>query len=241
MSKRPKSPAEFDTYADNYTALIHDPLREKFTASDRFFFERKIQVIQRFYEGRGVDTRNLAWLDVGCGQGDLLRVGKPHFGSATGTDPSARMLESCSDLQVRQQPSPVRLPFGDKSFDFITAVCVYHHVPDKQRLAFTGEILRLLKPQGIFCIIEHNPLNPVTKLVVSRSPVDADARLLTSRQTRNLLRSAGCAILDTQYFLFFPQRIHKYLAPLEDKLGCIPFGGQYCMMCTRPNVVAEKI
>jgi len=232
MSKRPENPPEFDSYARNYAELIRDPLREKFTASDRFFAERKIQVIQRFYKMRGVDTRQLAWLDVGCGQGDLLRVGKSHFAAAAGTDPSAKMLEACSDLEVRQQPSPGRLPFDDQSFDFITAVCVYHHVPEDQRLAFTKEILRLLKPRGIFCLIEHNPLNPVTKLIVSRTPVDADAQLLSAREARNLLSSAGCGILDTQYFLFLPERIHKYLGRLEDRLGRIPLGGQYCMMCT---------
>lgn len=232
MGKRPENPTEFDSYAENYSELIRDPLREKFTASDRFFAERKIQVIQRFYKKRGIDTGKLAWLDVGCGQGDLLRAGKSHFAAATGTDPSAKMLEACLDLEVRQQPSPDRLPFQDKSFDFITAVCVYHHVPEQQRPAFTKEILRLLKPRGIFCLIEHNPLNPVTKLIVSRTPVDADAQLLTAREARALFASAGCSILDTQYFLFLPQRIHKYLAPLEDRLGRIPLGGQYCMMCT---------
>ena len=232
MDKRPENPPEFDSYAQNYAELIRDPLRGKFTASDRFFAERKIQVIRKFYERRGVDTRKLAWLDVGCGQGELLRLGKSHFAAAAGTDPSAKMLEACSDLEVLLQPSPDRLPFSGKSFDFITAVCVYHHVPDDQRAAFTGEILRLLKPGGIFCLIEHNPLNPVTKLIVSRTPVDADAKLLTAREARRLLSSAGCSILDTRYFLFLPERIHRYLAPLEDRLSRVPLGGQYCMMCS---------
>ena len=226
MSKRPEKPTEFDSYAGNYSELIRDPLREKFTASDRFFAERKIQVIQRFYKRRGIDTRKLAWLDVGCGQGDLLRLGKSHFAAATGTDPSAKMLEACSDLEVRQQPSPDRLPFDDKSFDLITAVCVYHHVPERGRPAFTSEILRLLKPGGIFCIIEHNPINPVTRWIVSRTPVDAGAELLTAKKTRRLLSSAGCRILKTEYFLLLPQRIHKYLAPLEDQLGSIPLAAR---------------
>jgi SAM-dependent methyltransferase len=231
MDKQPENPPEFDSYAQNYAELIRDPLRQKFTASDRFFAERKIQVIQRYYKTRGVDTRSLAWLDVGCGHGELLRLGKSHFAAATGTDPSAKMLEACSDLQVFQQPSPDRLPFADKSFDLITAVCVYHHVPESERLGFTKEILRLLRPNGVFCLIEHNPLNPLTKLIVSRTPVDADARLLTAREARNLFSSAGCSILDTQYFLFLPERIHRYLGALEDRLSRIPLGGQYCMMC----------
>jgi SAM-dependent methyltransferase len=232
MGERRENPPEFDSYAENYAELIRDPIREKFTASDRFFAERKIQVIQKFFQSRGVDMGALKWLDVGCGQGELLRLGKPYFRAATGTDPSAGMLEACADLDVHQQPAPERLPFSDRSFDFITAVCVYHHVPEEARQDFTREILRVLRPNGIFCLIEHNPLNPVTKLIVSRTPVDADAQLLTARQARNLFQSTGLTILNTQYFLFLPERIHRYVGSLEDKLSAVPLGGQYCMMCS---------
>ena len=233
MSERLEKPTEFDAYADEYAALIRDPIRERFAATNRFFFERKIQVIRRFYKGRGIDTQKLSWLDVGCGQGDLLRLGKTRFASTIGTDPSAKMLESCSDLEVRLQSSPERLPFDNNSFDFVTAVCVYHHVPEERRLLFSGEVLRLLKPGGIFCVIEHNPLNPVTRLIVSRTPVDADAQLLSARETRRLLSSAGCTVVETQYFLFFPQRVHQYLGNLEDRLSALPLGGQYSVFAAR--------
>jgi SAM-dependent methyltransferase len=233
MSERLEKPTEFDAYADEYAELIRDPIRERFAATNRFFFERKIQVIRKFYRGQGIDTQKLTWLDVGCGQGDLLRLGKTQFASAIGTDPSARMLESCSDLEVRCQPSPESLPFDDNSFDFVTAVCVYHHIPEERRLPFTREVLRLLKPGGIFCVIEHNPLNPVTRLIVSRTPVDADAQLLSARETRRLLASAGSTVVDTQYFLFFPERIHQYLRPLEERLSALPLGGQYSVFAAR--------
>src|SRR5262245_29713223 len=112
MDERREKQPEFDSYAQNYAELIRDPLREKFTASDRFFAERKIQVIRQFYESRGLNMRGLRWLDVGCGQGELLRLGKPHFAAATGTDLSAKMLEACADLDVHQQLSPDSLPFA---------------------------------------------------------------------------------------------------------------------------------
>jgi SAM-dependent methyltransferase len=232
MDKHPQNQPEFDSYATNYSELIRDPLRERFTASDRFFAERKIQVIRSFYKRRGIDTRTLRWLDVGCGQGELLRLGKPFFATATGTDLSAKMLEACAGLDVHQQPSPDRLPFPDETFDFVSAVCVYHHVPEEQRAAFTAEVLRLLKPNGIFCLIEHNPFNPITRVIVSRTPVDADAQLLTAGKARDLFTAAGCTIMDTRYFLFLPQRIYTHLASLEDRLSRVPLGGQYCMMCS---------
>jgi len=233
MRERQQKPAEFDAYADQYAALIRDPIRDVFAATSRFFFERKIQVIQSFYKWAEIDTRTLSWLDVGCGQGDLLRVGKPYFGSAMGCDPSEGMLESCSDLDVRHQTSLNRLPFDDHSFDFITAVGVYHHIPQQERPSFTIEALRLVKPDGIFCVIEHNPLNPATQLIVSRTPVDADAHLLTAGQTRRLLEFAQSKVLATRYFLYFPERLDKHLRRVEDYLVSVPLGGQYSVFARK--------
>jgi hypothetical protein len=110
---------------------------------------------------------------------------------------------------------------------------VYHHVPLEQRSGFTHEVFRVLKPGGVFCIIEHNPLNPVTRLIVSRTPVDADARLLRAKETHNLLCEAGGRILQTQYFLLFPERIHKYAGAIENWLTSVPIGGQYAVFAQR--------
>lgn len=222
----------FDNYADDYAALIRDPVRDKFAAGSGFFFERKIEVIRRFLSRRGVDTRKLAWLDVGCGQGDLLRLGRTFFQSSTGCDPSRGMLESCADLDVRHQPATETLPFGDGSFDFVTAVCVYHHVAVDRRQLLTAEAFRVLRPRGIFCVIEHNPYNPVTRLIVSRTPVDADAHLLTAKQTRKLLMDGGSKVLGDRYFLMFPERL-KIFVPVEDVLSVFPFGGQYAVFSQR--------
>src|SRR5688572_30778221 len=110
MKQQQEKPG-FDAYSADYAALIHDPIREKFAASNRFFFQRKLQVIRDFYRRIEVDTRNLSWLDVGCGQGDMLRAGKSYFKSAVGCDPSEGMLQSCSDLEVKHQLSQDALPF----------------------------------------------------------------------------------------------------------------------------------
>src|SRR5213075_926803 len=139
--------------------------------------------IREFFRRSGTPTERLAWLDIGCGQGELLRLGRRHFQSAMGCDPSNRMLDACRDLEARHQSSMESLPFDDAAFDFITAVCVYHHVPLDRRPVLAAETMRVLKPGGTFCIIEHNPLNPITKHIVSRTPVDADAELLTAKES----------------------------------------------------------
>src|SRR5579863_7248051 len=92
MKPQQEKPARFDGYADDYAALIRDPIRDKFAAGSAFFFERKIQVIRDFLARAAIDSRALSWLDIGCGQGDLLRAGKQYFKDAAGCDPSHGML-----------------------------------------------------------------------------------------------------------------------------------------------------
>jgi SAM-dependent methyltransferase len=227
MANERKPPAEFDGFADDYEDLIRDPMREKFTRDNVFFFQRKIQVVRDFFKRRQVNTQTLSWLDVGCGRGDLLRAGHGLFASAAGCDPSEKMLQTCAGFEVRHQTAEERLPFEDASFDFITAVCVYHHVPPDRRISLTLEMKRLLKPRGVICIIEHNPINPITRLIVSRSPVDADAQLLRLSEANRLLINARVKIVGSTYFLLFPQTLYRQFAPVERLLSFLPFGDQY--------------
>ena len=105
MKPQQEKPTTFDRFAGDYPALLHDPIREKFATTNRFFFERKMQVIRHFFKTIGIESRELDWLDVGCGQGDMLRAGEPWFKSATGCDPSEGMLRACTGLEVRKQES----------------------------------------------------------------------------------------------------------------------------------------
>jgi ubiquinone/menaquinone biosynthesis C-methylase UbiE len=232
MKPQQEKPSTFDNYAEDYAALLHDPIREKFASGSQFFLERKIQVICDFFNRASIDMRTLSWLDAGCGQGDLLRIGKNYFESSTGCDPSNAMLKSCADLNVRHQMALEALPYDDRSFDFVTAVCVYHHVAPELRAVLTAEAFRVLKPQGIFCIIEHNPHNPVTKLIVSRTPVDAEAKLLTAKETKLLVSTPASRVLASRYFLLFPERF-KFLISIEESLRTMPFGGQYAVFAQR--------
>jgi SAM-dependent methyltransferase len=235
MKPRQEKPTAFDDFAGNYAELIKDPIRDKFAATSDFFFERKIQVILRFFRKAGIQPEKLDWLDIGCGQGNMLRAGLPFFKSAAGCDPSKGMLQACTGLKVRAQESLDKLPFADASFDFITTVCVYHHVPYAERRRLTIESLRVLKPAGTFCIIEHNPWNIGTRVIVSRTPVDADAKLLNPPETRRLLAQAGTRILGTRYFLLFPQTIYSCFGPVEVALQSVPLGGQYAVFAEKPS------
>jgi SAM-dependent methyltransferase len=225
--------AEFDEYATEYRKLLHDPLRTSFSAGGGFFFLRKWILISEYLRLSGAG--NSSWLDVGCGNGDLLRLGRRGFARAPGCDVSSAMTRTCQDLEVVVQPEPTRLPFPDCSFDLITAVCVFHHVAIQDRPALVSEMARVLVPGGSACIIEHNPFNPVTQLIVRRTPVDANARLLAAGKVLDLMERAGLTPLAPQYFLYFPERLFFAFSRMERILARIPAGGQYAVFGRRPT------
>jgi len=220
----------FDRLSPSYDELLRDPIRDRFTGHESaFFHRRKADLIRRFFRRQGQASSSLRYLDVGCGKGELLQLLQSDFKQTAGCDVSSGMMKGISGIETRVQKDPLQIPFGDAEFDLVTAVCVYHHVLPTARQTLTREIQRVLGPGGIFCMIEHNPYNPVTRLIVSRTPVDADAILLPAAEARQLTAGAGLAALEQDYFLYFPQTIYRYLGPLEAVLSKIPLGGQYAV------------
>jgi SAM-dependent methyltransferase len=220
---------EFDQYAASYAALLEDPLRDRFARDPLHFHRRKWLVLRRLLQQANVSIAEKRWLDVGCGRGELLELAGHHFAQAMGCDPSAEMISQTDSLHITHQPSLSELPFEDASVDLVTAVCVYHHVHGVARTLLSREIRRVLAPGGLCCIIEHNPLNPVTRAIVRRCPVDVDAELLTAQEMRTLLRSAGLAALTVEYFLYVPEKMFDVAGQVEAMLRKVPFGGQYAV------------
>jgi len=224
------SEQEFDKFSKSYEELLKDPVRDAFTVGNsQFFHVRKFDLIRNYLRRRRVDAKKLSYLDVGCGKGELASLLSTEFGRVAGCDPSTGMLEQITTFETREQPAPDLIPFADREFDFVTAVCVYHHVPLETRASLTSEIARVLKPGGVFCIVEHNPYNPLTRLIVSRTPVDADAILLRPSESQALLEQAGLKIQDREYFLYLPEPLYKHLSLIETAFSKIPLGGQYAI------------
>lgn len=176
----------------------------------------------------------MSWLDVGCGRGELLELAGARFAHAAGCDPSAGMIRYERSFDMHKQSHLSELPFPSRTFDLVTVVCVYHHVPAEIRLALTQEIRRVLRPDGLVCLIEHNPKNPVTRRIVIRCPVDADAQLLSLRSAGALLRESGFRLCASEYFLYVPEKWINKFSWTEDLLRQVPFGGQYALLA-HPN------
>jgi SAM-dependent methyltransferase len=220
---------QFDQYATAYSDLLRDPIRDRFASSSQFFHQRKLALIFDFFRRQNIAAEKASWLDVGCGRGDLLALGASRFRRAVGCDPSTKMAECCASAEVFTQQSPTDLPFPDRSFDFVTAACVYHHVPRESRSALTTSIYRVLKPDGIFCMLEHNPWNPITQLIVKRCPIDQDADLLTASRAARTMRASNFDVLETSYFLYFPESTYSRFGRLETSLRRWPLGGQFAV------------
>lgn len=126
------------------------------------------------------------------------------------------------------------LPFSDNQFDIAFACCVFHHIPPNQRLAMTKEMARVVVPGGLIVIFEHNPWNPLTRIVVSRCEFDQDAILLRGKESMNLLKRNGLDKITSHQILYFPWR-GKFWKLLEALISWIPLGAQYFVYGCKPR------
>ena len=93
--------------------------------------------------------------------------------------------------------------------------------------AVVGSIKQALKSGGSLCVFEHNPINPVTRKIVSNCIFDEGVELIQKRSLRTLISGiGGFTSQHAGYFLFFPPRL-KAFTPLETILSWLPLGGQH--------------
>jgi SAM-dependent methyltransferase len=157
---------------------------------------------------------------------DLLgRVMRERFGVADVSAPCiAEAAQRCPmNSYAVAEPGA---PFAGGGYDMTLAVCTLHHVPPKDWQSFVVDMARVTRPGGLVCVIEHNPLNPLTRLAVNRCPFDEDAVLLRSGRSEALLRAAGGKNVRTSFFLLLPTKM-RLARRLETLLGALPLGAQY--------------
>lgn len=226
MADPPRSP--FDRYAPAYRELHASAVRAS-GEEPEYFAQVKVDYIARAVAcSRAGFPAHI--LDFGCGIGGGVGSLRQAFPRArlTGIDTSkdsiaiARAEHPDAHFDTSQDSG---LPLPDASIDIAMAACVFHHILPFERLFWTRELRRVLRPGGQLFIFEHNPLNPVTRKVVRDCVFDADAVLLGRSEIRQLLRASGFADLKNDYLVFFP-RVLAFLRPLEARLGWLPAGAQ---------------
>jgi SAM-dependent methyltransferase len=223
--------AEFDRFADEYTAQHADNIR--ISGEDPEYFARyKIEALRRRWDA--ADRREpTAILDFGAGIGNSLPHLKRLFPSAavTGIDVSQKSL----DVAARRFPDVAHLvrydgggalPLEPQSFDIVFSACVFHHIDASEHGAIFEGLRRLLRPDGWMVIFEHNPANPATRYIVATCPFDENAVLLPAPALKRSQQAAGFSRVEVAYTGFFPGAL-RALRPLERFMTAVPLGAQY--------------
>ena len=234
--------AEFDEYAQDYSAGMDNPLKAKLGNSLEDFIAVKLDWLERRFS-HIVQSSDSKLLDYGCGAGAFLTaLGKRQYPlNKIGCDISEEML---LEAQKRWKPSfgqeaewvvqkNAQTPFDNHCFDIVIISAVLHHIPILERNAALSEIWRVLKPGGHVVIFEHNPYNPITQYVVARTPIDAHAILLSASEARARLRECQFQNLKTDFIMFGPPK-WVMSKKLEAFLPWLPLGAQYAVSAQKP-------
>jgi SAM-dependent methyltransferase len=219
---------DFDSSSASYEVELNNAI--SFVGQDASVFtEAKAHSLLALAQERIGDLANASALDVGCGIGSIHRTLAPRFAELEGVDVSPGPIDvaRANNHDVAYQAyDGVTLPFESNTFDLSFAICVLHHVPPAQWESFTAEMARVVRPGGLVAIIEHNPLNPLTRLVTLRCAFDEGIVLVRRRRLERLMRQARVLDAASRYILFSPWR-GAAVERVERRLGRLPLGAQY--------------
>lgn len=117
---------------------------------------------------------NIKYLDVACGNGSKTKLFSDKLGllhkNVYGSDieewgPYKSESKSKMPIQFKLLENN-KLDFPDNEFDILSIFLALHHIPIDQLPKILNEFKRVLKPNGILIIIEHNILNDFDHLIV---------------------------------------------------------------------------
>lgn len=235
-TKEVEQVVDFDEHATVYEDEVDRSVA--FTRrNSAFFARRKVEVLEDITRARVGPLSSLSVLDVGCGTGTTDRLLAPRVHHLAGVDISEAMLTKASDAVPEAEYrwyDGEKLPFQDEAFDVVITICVLHHVAVSNRLKFVNELVRVTRKGGVAVIVEHNPLNPLTRHAVNSCELDEDAVLLHARQSMSLLKETAEADPSLCYFLFSPVG-GGFGRVLDRCLHRLPLGGQYAAWVQRPH------
>lgn len=229
-----KAVTDFDRHANSYDRELGEALA--LSGEDREYFARgRVGHLAGRLHQMGLVSRHL--MDFGCGTGSTTPILLEMLGaqSAIGLDTSLRSLEvaKLSHESERIHFSSVDAYEPAGGLDLAYCNGVFHHIPLANRGAALRLIWESLRPGGIFSFWENNPWNPGTRYVMAHCAFDEDAETITPVGARAMLRSAGFAILRTDFAFVFPRAL-RFFRPLEKLVGRLPIGAQYHELCRKP-------
>ena len=132
-------------------------------------------------------------LDVGCGSGNLTLTARKYAGEAGsvyGIDASPEMIATARKKAERAGSDThfdvgliEKIDHPDNTFDAVINRLMVHHLPDELKRQAFAEVLRALKPGGLFFIADFNrPANPIlahlSMVVVGHGMMQTDINIL---------------------------------------------------------------
>jgi len=77
-------------------------------------------------------------------------------------------------------------------------------------------------------LFEHNPINPFTKKVFKKCPLDTEATMIYATDLQKLIQKGGFGSAKINYTLFFPRfSLFRSFFSIEKFLTSCPLGAQY--------------
>lgn len=231
----------FGQYAHSYEQHVEQALGV-FGGRREAFLQIKADLLLRILREGKTDPSKVSLLDVGCGPGAMARWLVGRVKHLEGVDVSAEVVEAARASipgAVFRHYSPPVLPYEDAAFDVVMAVCVLHHVSADGWCTFASEMVRVARPSGFVFVFEHNPLNPLTRLVVRRCAFDRQAVLLRCGRVARLLQAAGADRISTFSCSWLPS-MSCAARMMERWLRRVPFGPQYAVV-GRPSAARQSV
>jgi SAM-dependent methyltransferase len=218
----------FKDYVDTYQKEIQSSIN--FIGQDvDFFIGLKADLIVNIAHRHLGNIETARVLDIGSGIGLTDHHLTPYFKNLCGVDVEEEVVNSAKGFNSEVKYSfydGLKLPFEDNSIDLAFSINVMHHVSPVNWEHFLKEMNRVLKPGGIGAVFEHNPLNPLTRLAVSKCEFDRDANLLHKSKLRKMFMQTGFEISESNYIVFFPFKSVLFRTA-EKAIGWLPFGAQF--------------
>lgn len=156
-------------------------------------------------------------VEIGVGSG---RFAGP-LGIKVGVDPSARMRALAKRRGIRVMDAKAeKLPFEDASFDhvlMVTTICFLDDV-----LAAFREVIRILKPEGVFVIgfvDKDSVLGRQYQEKKDKSKFYRSARFYSPGEVTSMVRKAGFNRFQYVQTLFGNIRVMDRIDPVKDGIG----------------------
>jgi SAM-dependent methyltransferase len=224
-----ESIGDFDEHVNSYSGELEKALGG-LGGESSYFARRKVKVLAESLVGQLPSVI----CDYGSGIGALIPHLHEYFPNAQiiATDISQLSLEH---LQKKYPYVQIVSPdmLVSQSCDLVVMSCVIHHIPADSRMDVLRRINFALRHGGSLCIFEHNPINPITRRIVSNCIFDEGVELITKKSLRTLMkRVGGFSRVNSGYFLFFPPAL-KNLVFVEALVSWLPLGGQHFARFTK--------